>query len=73
MHIDVRWATANAGAIANHAAELVALAPDVILAHGSATVVALLQATRSVPIVFPVAGDPVSAGLVDSSAGRGAT
>ena len=69
--IDIRWATADAGAIGIHAAELVALGPDVILAHGSASVVALLQATRNVPIVFPVAGDPVSAGLVDSLARPG--
>ncbi len=50
--------------IRRQAAELVALAPDVILAHGASTVGPLLQATRTVPIVFPVAGDPVAAGLV---------
>ena len=48
-----------------HAAELAALAPDVILASGASTVGPLLQATRTVPIVFPVAGDPVAAGFVD--------
>jgi putative ABC transport system substrate-binding protein len=50
---------------------LVALAPDVILAHGGSTVGPLLQVTRTVPIVFPVAGDPVGAGFVDSLARPG--
>jgi putative ABC transport system substrate-binding protein len=50
---------------------LAALAPDVILAHGGSTVGPLLQATRTVPIVFPIAGDPVGAGLVDSLARPG--
>src|SRR5215468_6808809 len=49
VRIDTRWATANAADIRRHAAELAALAPDVILAHGSLTVVPLLQATRTVP------------------------
>ena len=71
MRIDPRWATPNAAEIRRHAAELAALAPDVILAHGSAAVGALLQATRTVPIVFPIAGDPVGAGLVDSLARPG--
>jgi putative ABC transport system substrate-binding protein len=52
-------------------AELVALAPDVILAYGTSTVRPLLQATRAVPIVFPVAGDPVGGGLVESLARPG--
>ena len=71
VRIDTRWATANAAEIRRHAAELVALAPDVILAHGASTVGPLLQATRTVPIVFPVAGDPVAAGFVDSLARPG--
>jgi putative ABC transport system substrate-binding protein len=50
---------------------LVALAPDVILAHGASTVGPLLQATRTVPIVFPAAVDPVGAGFVDSLARPG--
>ena len=57
--------------IRRHAAEFVALAPDVILAQGSSTVGPLLQATRTVPIVFPVVSDPVAAGLVDSLARPG--
>ena len=57
--------------IRRHAAELVALAPDVILAHGGSTVGPLLQATRTVPIVFPIVADPVGAGFVDSLARPG--
>jgi putative ABC transport system substrate-binding protein len=71
VRIDTRWATANAAEVRRHAAELAALAPDVILAHGGGPVGALLQATRTVPIVFPIAGDPVGAGLVDSLARPG--
>ena len=71
VRIDTRWATANAAEIRRHAAELVALAPDVILAHGASTVGPLLQATRTVPIVFPVVVDPVGAGFVDSLARPG--
>ena len=64
---------ANAAEIRRHAAELAALAPDVILAHGASTVGPLLQATRTVPIVFPVAVDPVGAGFVEAWRGRAAT
>ena len=71
VRIDTRWATANAADIRRHAAELAALAPDVILAHGASTVGPLLQATRTVPIVFPVVADPVGAGFVDSLARPG--
>jgi putative ABC transport system substrate-binding protein len=71
VRIDTRWATANAAEIRRHAAELAALAPDVILAHGASTVRPLLQATRTIPIVFPVAGDPVGEGFVDSLARPG--
>src|SRR6516164_7086558 len=71
VRIDTRWATSNAAGIHKHAAELAALAPDVILAHGASTVGPLLQATRTVPIVSPVFGDPVGAGFVDSLARPG--
>jgi putative tryptophan/tyrosine transport system substrate-binding protein len=71
VRIDTRWATANADNIRRHAGDLAALAPDVILAHGNGPVVALLQATRTVPIVFPVAGDPVAGGIVDNLARPG--
>ncbi len=69
--IDTRWTGANAAEIRRHAGELAALAPDVILAHGASTVGPLLQATRTVPIVFPVVSDPVAAGYVDSLARPG--
>ena len=69
--IDTHWATANAAEIRRHAEELAELAPDVILAHGTLTVAPLLQATRTVPIVFPIAVDPVGAGLVASLARPG--
>jgi putative ABC transport system substrate-binding protein len=71
VRIDTRWATTNAADIRRHAAELVALAPDVILAHGASSVGPLLQATRTVPIVFPIVVDPVAAGFVDSLARPG--
>jgi putative tryptophan/tyrosine transport system substrate-binding protein len=71
VRIDTRWAGVDAADIQRHAAELVALAPDVILAHAAATVRPLLQATRIVPIVFPIVIDPVGAGLIDSLARPG--
>jgi putative ABC transport system substrate-binding protein len=71
VRIDTRWATTNAAEIRRHAAEIAALAPDAILAYGSSTVGPLLQATRTVPIVFPVIGDPVAAGFVESLARPG--
>src|SRR5262249_39660995 len=70
--IDIRWATANAAEIRRHAAELAALAPDVILVSGDTAIPILLQATRTVPILFPIAADPVAAGFVDSLARPGA-
>jgi ABC-type uncharacterized transport system substrate-binding protein len=75
VRIDTRWTGADAAEIRRHAAELVALAPDVILAQGASAVGPLLQVTRTVPIVFPVVVDPVGAGFVDSLArpGRNAT
>jgi putative ABC transport system substrate-binding protein len=67
VSIDTRWATTNPDDIRRHAAELAALTPDVILAGtGTATVAPLLQATRTVPIVFALVIDPVGAGFVDS-------
>jgi len=71
VRIDTRWATANHAEIRKQAAELVALAPDVILASGTSTVGPVLQATRTVPIVFPSVVDPVGAGFVDSLARPG--
>src|SRR6516164_408912 len=66
VRIDTRWAGGKADDVRRYAAELVALAPDVILAHGVSTVGPLLQLTRGVPIVFPVMVDPVGSGFVDS-------
>ena len=71
VQIDTRWATADAAEIRRHAAELAALAPDVILASGGSTVAPLLQATRTVPVVFPVTTNSVAAGFVESLARPG--
>jgi putative ABC transport system substrate-binding protein len=71
VRIDTRWATINAGEIRRHAAELAALAPDVILAGGATPAGPLMQATSTVPIVFTFGVDPVGAGFVDSLARPG--
>ena len=71
VRVDIRWATTNAAEIRKQAMDLVALAPDVILAAGNSTVPPLMQATRTVPIVFPVVTDPVGAGYVESLARPG--
>ena len=71
IRVDIHWATTNATEIRKHAAELAALAPDVILAPGTSTVGPLMQATRTVPIVFPIIADPVAGGFVDSLARPG--
>ncbi|MET0707229.1 MAG: ABC transporter substrate-binding protein [Tardiphaga sp.] len=71
VRIDYRWGGAGADAMAKYAAELVALAPDVILAAASVSVAALLQITRTIPIVFVQVIDPVSAGYVASLARPG--
>jgi len=72
LRVDTRWATTNADDVRRHAAELVALAPDVLVAAtGTTTVAPLLQATRTVPIVFVQVIDPVGAGFVTSLARPG--
>jgi putative tryptophan/tyrosine transport system substrate-binding protein len=71
LNIEIRWATADAAEIHRHAGELVARVPDAILATGDSTMPPLLQATRTVPIVFPVALDPVASGYVESLARPG--
>ena len=72
VRIETRWATTNADDLRRHAAELAALAPDVLVAAtGTATVAPLLQATRTLPIVFVVVIDPVGAGFVASLARPG--
>jgi putative tryptophan/tyrosine transport system substrate-binding protein len=71
VQIDYRWGAGDADRIRKFAAELVALAPDVILSTGSPSAAALQQATRTVPIVFVTVVDPVSSGFVDSLARPG--
>jgi ABC-type uncharacterized transport system substrate-binding protein len=71
VRIDDRAAGGNTDRLRSYAAELAALAPDVILAQSSTAVALLLQATRSVPIVFADISDPVGAGFVDSLARPG--
>jgi putative ABC transport system substrate-binding protein len=71
VRIDYRWGPGDADRFRKYAAELVALAPDVILATGSPTVEPLLQATSSVPIVFVAVVDPVGAGYVATLARPG--
>ena len=72
VQIDIRWAAGDGDRIRQqYAAELVALSPDVIMASGGSVVGPLLQATRTVPIVFTQTPDPVGAGFVDSLARPG--
>jgi putative ABC transport system substrate-binding protein len=71
VRIDFRWGAGNAEHLRRYANELVALAPDVILATGNPTVAALQQATRTVPIVFAAVADPVGGGFVGSLARPG--
>ena len=71
VRIDTRWADGSAAQIRKHATNLVALAPDVIVATGTAAVVPLLQETHSIPIVFANVADPVGAGFVDTMARPG--
>ena len=66
IQIDYRWGAGNAEIMRKNATELIALAPDIILAHSSMAVTPLLQATRTIPIVFTTVTDPVGAGYVDS-------
>jgi putative tryptophan/tyrosine transport system substrate-binding protein len=66
VQVDIRWATPDAEVVRRNAAELAAQAPHVILAFGASTVGPMLQATHTVPIVFPAAADPVGAGFVRS-------
>jgi putative tryptophan/tyrosine transport system substrate-binding protein len=66
VRFDIRWGAGNAADARKYAADLVALAPDVILSVGSASVASLVEASRTVPIVFVIVPDPVGAGIVDS-------
>jgi len=71
IRIETRWTKFDAEDTRQYAAKLVALVPDVIVAIGNSTVGPLLRLTRTVPIVFPAATDPVAAGLVESPARPG--
>jgi putative ABC transport system substrate-binding protein len=71
LRIDRRWTDGDAERGRQYASELVALAPDVILTTGSAGLIPLLQATRTIPIVFTIVPDPVGAGFIDSLARPG--
>ena len=68
VRIDTRWSEDNADQTAKYAPELVALAPDIILASGTLAVTALQRINRTLPIVFASVADPVGAGIVDSLA-----
>ncbi|MFZ2138324.1 MAG: ABC transporter substrate binding protein, partial [Xanthobacteraceae bacterium] len=71
VRIDYRWGAGDAARYRTYAAELVALAPDVLLSTATATIEPLQQATRTVPIVFVSVIDPVGAGVVESLARPG--
>ena len=71
VQIDYRWAAGDTGRFHRYAEELLALAPDVVLASATPSVQALQQATRTVPIVFANVGDPVGLGVVASLARPG--
>lgn len=71
LHIDYRWTAGGDDDLRRYAAELVALAPEVIMATGSPPVVALRKVTHTIPIVFVLVADPVAAGFVDSLAKPG--
>jgi putative ABC transport system substrate-binding protein len=71
VRIDTHWGAGDPDRYRQYAAELLALAPDVILANSSAALAPLLQATRTVPIVFTTVADPAGAGYVDSLARPG--
>ena len=71
LRIDVRWAGSDASRLTEYAAELVGLAPDVVIANGTPGTKAMEQATRSIPIVFAVVNDPVDQGIIVSFAHPG--
>jgi putative ABC transport system substrate-binding protein len=72
IRVDIRWTAADSDRRRNLAAELVSLAPDVILVPGSSSVGPLLQVTRTIPVVFATTADPVGAGFVESLSRPGA-
>jgi putative tryptophan/tyrosine transport system substrate-binding protein len=66
IHVEYRWASGDAERFQALAAELVAMRPDVLVAHTSASAEALARQTRTIPIVFTIVTDPVGSGLVTS-------
>ena len=72
VQIEVRYAEGNEAALRKYAAELIALAPDVLVAGGGTAAEAMLKLTRGIPIVFVIAPDPVGSGLVESLSQPGA-
>ena len=73
LRIDLSWGAGDADSVRKRAAEMMALAPEVVLAAGSSAVAALQQQTRALPIVFVQVVDPVGGGFVESLAAPGAT
>ena len=71
LRIDYRWVGSNTDRVREYGAELVALAPEVVLATSSPSVVAVRQASSSVPMVFVQVADPIGAGFVESLARPG--
>ena len=71
IRIDIRWGENDVNRTGKYAAELVALAPDIVLATGTVSVAALQHVTRTLPVVFAGVADPVGAGLVDTLARPG--
>src|SRR5215210_7650872 len=69
--IETRWTAGKADNIRKYAAELIALAPDVILASGGSVLGPLLESPNGVPVVFTLTTDPVGAGFVESLARPG--
>ena len=66
IRIDYRWAAGNVESMRRFATELVALQPDLILSHTTPSTAALLQKTRTIPIIFAHVADPVGSGFVAS-------
>jgi putative tryptophan/tyrosine transport system substrate-binding protein len=71
LRIEYRWAAGDADRIREYTAELVALAPDVLIGNGTAALTALRDATRSIPIVFVLVNDPVGQGFIENLARPG--
>src|SRR5262249_6552852 len=71
LSLDIRWSGGSVDGVAKNATNLASLAPEVILAAGSAAAGPMLHATRSIPVVFTIVPDPVGAGFVDSLARPG--